>query len=56
LPTPRAIDGMKNTPRLTIINDHGEKLFWKAFYAITNKYPEINQLLKEKFNFIKMHD
>lgn len=42
-------NGLKESPALTIINDHGEKLFWVHFYQILHVYPELKEKLEEEF-------
>lgn len=38
-----------NTPALTQINDHEEKLFWVHFYNILGEYPILEQVLNEEY-------
>lgn len=40
-------------PALTKINDGGEKLFWKDFYRMLERYPELNQILRDEYERMK---
>lgn len=46
-PLPIPVLGASRTSKLTDINDHGEKLFMRQFEAVTGKYPDILEKLKE---------
>lgn len=53
-PIPKTIEGTQGHESLTLINDHGQKLFWKDFYAILNAYPQINEKLENEY--VLMHN
>ncbi len=44
-PKPIDVFELKPSAKLTTINDHGEKLFWKQFYNVLDEYPEIREKL-----------
>ena len=44
---------VRNTPKLTNINDRGEKLFWIQFYNILDNYPELIHILENEYNLRK---
>ncbi|SFC98485.1 hypothetical protein [Butyrivibrio sp. YAB3001] len=46
------VPGTQEGPSLTQINDHGEKLFWRDFYSMIDKYPQLDDILREEFRKI----
>lgn len=45
--------GTQEGPTLTSINDNGDNLFWKDFYNVLEKYPEIDSILRSEYHDMK---
>lgn len=46
-PYERTLKGTQQGEQLSAVNDTGEMLFWKQFYALIEHYPEINMVLNQ---------